>query len=1038
MNKMHTALMAVLLLLPFPAHAQDTSQNYVRTVTMLDADGTDSLQAVQYYDGLGYPTVSVATAGPGGGTACTLATYDALGREERKYIPVPGNGLDCMSESGIRSKAYFYQDNGAFTQSHYDALDRVTAVDIAGDMWRQAGRQDRTEYLANDASDEVLHYEAPEDGTYRLVNPESTSFQYYPAGSLSKVVTYDADDKSVTTFTDFLGNKILERTAAGDTYYVWNDLGQLRFVLTPAYNGKSRSRTLFAYEYRYDGRGRVVMKILPKDSSEGSTVQYWYDKADRMAYMRDAALGSRYRFYLYDRFGRLCVQGTCSGGNLSDTIRSTVSYGKGSAGLCNTGYTAPYSITDPQLEIVNYYDGYDFIGSNLTDAMPTVSAISDSQKAYAVGFQTGQVVYASNGGTLGSISIYDQKGQLVRSVRKGLNGHVEDVSTAYTFTGAVDNTVASVNVGYGSDFIAETDYTYEYGQKTGMMLSVSHGQTVVSRETGYTYDAIGRLAAKERQMNGTARSSCTYSYDVHGWLTSLRNGDFQEDLYYADGLDGGCYNGNISTVKWRTDDNDSYNGYNLAYDDSNRLHSAVFGSGSSLTSHRDYFSEDVQYDCNGNVILLQRHGLVDKTHGGFGLVDDLKMTYEGNLLTSVRDDASRQSYAGATDFDGVHGQEYPLAYNDAGSLVSDAGRGIARIDYDQLNNPVRIQFTNGNVTKYVYSATGEKLRVTYQTAVPNISVAMGSSRELAPSEIQFTDSTEYLLGGLLTLKNGRIDKYQFDEGYCKAAKVSNTSQDNFTFYYYNRDHLGNVRQVAKATRSKNGTIVQTMDYYPFGAQLCDGSADSNVQSRRYNGKELDQMHGLNTYDYGARQYNPVLARWDRVDPLCEKYYSVSPYAYCAGNPVMLIDPDGKQIMTINPMFGFTDLLTFGRSDVMMVDGGKYVEVAGRVAKGSEGKQVHHWIPRQFRKNTTVEKAKRGGFEFEGKENKSPLETYSKRTGNGQHANHPKYNKQIENKLNDIPKNKTPKQTAKEVRRIVREAKKAVRSNPTKKLNDIKI
>ncbi len=73
--------------------------------------------------------------------------------------------------------------------------------------------------------------------------------------------------------------------------------------------------------------------------------------------------------------------------------------------------------------------------------------------------------------------------------------------------------------------------------------------------------------------------------------------------------------------------------------------------------------------------------------------------------------------------------------------------------------------------------------------------AMGSSRELAPSEIQFADSTDYLLGGLLTLKNGRIDKYQFDEGYCKAAKVSNSSQDNFTFCYYDRDHLGNVRQV---------------------------------------------------------------------------------------------------------------------------------------------------------------------------------------------------------------------------------------------------
>ena len=52
------------------------------------------------------------------------------------------------------------------------------------------------------------------------------------------------------------------------------------------------------------------------------------------------------------------------------------------------------------------------------------------------------------------------------------------------------------------------------------------------------------------------------------------------------------------------------------------------------------------------------------------------------------------------------------------------------------------------------------------------------------------------------------------------------------------------------------------------------------------------MHGLNTYDYGARQYNSLFGRWDRMDPLCEKYYSVSPYAYCHNNPVMLTDPNG--------------------------------------------------------------------------------------------------------------------------------------------------
>lgn len=200
---------------------------------------------------------------------------------------------------------------------------------------------------------------------------------------------------------------------------------------------------------------------------------------------------------------------------------------------------------------------------------------------------------------------------------------------------------------------------------------------------------------------------------------------------------------------------------------------------------------------------------------------------------------------------------------------------------------------NGNVTKYVYSATGEKLRVTHQTAVPNISVPIGSTRELAYYEIQYTDSTDYLLGGSLTLKNGRIDKYQFGEGYCQAERyIYNTSQDDFTFCYYDRDHLGNVRQVTEADGSREGNIIQKVNYYPFGAEFCDGTANNSVQPYKYNGKEFDGMHGLNTYDYGARQYNPFTARWDRVDPLCEKYYNVSPYNYCGGNPIRFIDPNG--------------------------------------------------------------------------------------------------------------------------------------------------
>ena len=137
-----------------------------------------------------------------------------------------------------------------------------------------------------------------------------------------------------------------------------------------------------------------------------------------------------------------------------------------------------------------------------------------------------------------------------------------------------------------------------------------------------------------------------------------------------------------------------------------------------------------------------------------------------------------------------------------------------------------------------------------------------------------------------------VKDYQFDEGYCQAERY-NTSMDSFTFCYYDCDHLGNIRQVREADGSRSGEVIQKINYYPFGAQFCDGVAVSNVQSRKYNGKEYDNMHGLNTYDYGARQYNPVTVRWDRMDPLCEKYYDVSPYNYCRNNPVMRTDPNGK-------------------------------------------------------------------------------------------------------------------------------------------------
>ena len=121
----------------------------------------------------------------------------------------------------------------------------------------------------------------------------------------------------------------------------------------------------------------------------------------------------------------------------------------------------------------------------------------------------------------------------------------------------------------------------------------------------------------------------------------------------------------------------------------------------------------------------------------------------------------------------------------------------------------------------------------------------------------------------------------FDGGY---VTFSNKQP---VYHFFLTDHQGNVRVVASA----DGTLEETNHYYPFGA-LFGESAGSSRQRYKYNGKELERLLALDWYDYGARWYDPVLARWHTVDPLAEKYPDISPYVYCHDNPVNKIDPDG--------------------------------------------------------------------------------------------------------------------------------------------------
>ena len=210
-------------------------------------------------------------------------------------------------------------------------------------------------------------------------------------------------------------------------------------------------------------------------------------------------------------------------------------------------------------------------------------------------------------------------------------------------------------------------------------------------------------------------------------------------------------------------------------------------------------------------------------------------------------------------------QEPAYAYDANGNLTKDLNKNIVDIQYNCLNLPSWVLFKNGDSISNLYSGDGTKVRT--------VQVVGGD-----------TLTTDYC--GDAVYENGVLVRLLTEVGYITLADT--------TYHYFIRDHQGNVRVVV----DEHGNVEEVNDYYPLGG-LMSASSRWSVQPYKYNGKELETAGGLNWYDYGARRYDPLLGRWNGVDPSCEKHYSWSPYAYCKNNPVLRVDPDGKDDYTIN-------------------------------------------------------------------------------------------------------------------------------------------
>ena len=425
-------------------------------------------------------------------------------------------------------------------------------------------------------------------------------------------------------------------------------------------------------------------------------------------------------------------------------------------------------------------------------------------------------------------------------------------STVYTFSDKPSG-VTHTHTASGKTTRTEVyTYTYDHADRISKVQHSFGGTSITLYDA--TYDNFGRLLTK--QYHGTSINKLTYAYNLRSWLTGISGTCFTQNLYYNTGVGTAKYNGSISSMTWKSGNESTVRGYKFTYDGLDRVLNATYGETASISTNANRFSENVTgYDKNGNIKSLQRYGQTGAS--AYGLIDNLTFTLNGNQLSRVDDAVMASAYGGGFEFkDGVK-QVGEYTYDANGNLTKDLNKGITDIQYNCLNLPSTVTFSDGSTITYVYAADGTKLRTVHK---------IGGA----------TTTTDYC--GNVVYENGAQKLLITEEGYI-------TLSDN-KYYYYLKDHQGNNRVVI----NQSGAVEETNHYYLFGGVF---ASSTSTQPYKYNSKEYDTKKGLNWYDYGARHYDAVLGRFMTVDPLAEKYYSESLYTYCYSNPINCIDPNGK-------------------------------------------------------------------------------------------------------------------------------------------------
>lgn len=849
--------------------AQNTDYNYIRKRDFCNEAGTKSVNTFAYFDGIGRKYQDIRQGASTNGKDLSVARqYDGMGREMDVFLPVQGytTGLPLSMQDLQAELLRLYADSMAYTHTTYQQgmANRVSSVTGPGAAWHTACKAVKTEYLSNSTTNDSLICRK-----YQMVN----EFEFKNTGNYDDAQLYvtkiiDEDGNVSLTFVDSQQRLLLARSydrttgEAGDTYYIYDAHGNLCKVLPPNasdLDGKSsRNYALitpsindYAYSYKYDACQRQISRSLASRAPE-STI---YDRGGRPVLEQDGNMEeqSKWKYTYYTPFGEVAETGICHlNYELTEKLReyihnfyATATYVKGE------GYkyvTLP--ITREEVMTINYYDSYDFLHTPgfANDTLLTAGRWN------AKGRLTGSSTSIFNSSDrIYTVYHYDDFGRISCTLSTNhLSGH-DIVNTTYTFNGLPQIVETIHSSAYTPQRPVTEKYTYHYDD-WGKLLKTEHtfnGKIITLCKQAY--DAVERLITKE---TGTPSRSATYSYNLRGWLTDINHPKFKQHLYYTDGVNTPCFNGNISSMTWQSDKESTLRGYKYTYDGLSRLKNAIYGEGTELSVNTDRFNEEIpEYDKQGNILRLKRYGKTSQ--GTYGLINDLHSTFYGNKLMTVNNYAPNSVYAGGFSFLDLAFDDFEYFYDQNGNLERDLNRNIDRIEYNSLNLPDRVGFQVGGEIVNLYAADGSKLRAIHI-----------SNRD--------TLTTDYC--GNAIYENGVLSTLLTEEGYISLSDT--------TYHYFVQDNQGNNRVVI----SQSGDVEEVNHYYPFGGIF---ELSSNVQPYKYNGKELDTFKKLNWHDYGARMYDATLGRWHSIDPMAEKYYASSPYNYCDNNPIGRSDPDGK-------------------------------------------------------------------------------------------------------------------------------------------------